>query len=189
MAEMVIVEQTPSPETQKEVEMDVKQMVLSYLDEAERTERDAFLNVMADLKSIWMAAKDLHYHAKGEPFYGIHLLADMLADSEKFFDEIAEIYFLGEKSEPPPDMRDIFGRALGINLDTNNEADRVNVEEYGTENDLYLKRLIAACNLTIADVEKAKTASGTLAGTQAVLDEISKTVLKGLGLLNRTDKN
>ena len=92
MAEIAVVETPAVVNPIAEGNQDMGQMFMSFIDAADKEESEAFLDLMAGLKSIWMAAKDLHYHAKGEPFYGLHLLADMVADSEKFFDEIAEIY-------------------------------------------------------------------------------------------------
>lgn len=184
MAEIAVVETPAVVNPIAEGNQDMGQMFMSFIDAADKEEAETFLDLMAGLKSIWMAAKDLHYHAKGEPFYGLHLLADMVADSEKFFDEIAEIYYLGERGEPPPDMREIFSRAVSENLNAKLAIE--DAQKFGTENDIYLKRLIAACGFVIGGVEKAKSITGNLAGTQAVLDEISKTILKDLGLLKRS---
>jgi len=175
-------------EPAKPEEMDVRQMVLSFLDAAEAEETDAFLTVMADFKAIWMAAKDLHYNAKGDAFYGVHLLADMVADTEKFFDDLAEVYYLGEKGVPPPKMRHVMKAALNEEKYSQESADKVSAEEGADLTNLLVKRLMAACRITLADIEKAKTMPGLLAGTHAVLDEASRKLLVDIGLLAQTDK-
>lgn len=47
-------------------------------------------------------AKEIHYHAHGESFYGIHLLMDRVADGiYETIDKIKEVYYLGDIQDPP----------------------------------------------------------------------------------------
>ena len=54
------------------------------------------------LTAIREYAKDIHYNAHGEAFYGIHLLMDRIADGiyDKI-DAIKETYYLGNIQQPP----------------------------------------------------------------------------------------
>lgn len=47
-------------------------------------------------------AKEIHYHAHGESFYGIHLLMDRVADGlYDTIDKIKEVYYLGDITDSP----------------------------------------------------------------------------------------
>ena len=47
-------------------------------------------------------AKEIHYHAHGESFYGIHLLMDRVADGlYDTIDKIKEVYYMGDITDPP----------------------------------------------------------------------------------------
>ena len=54
------------------------------------------------LTAVREFAKDIHYHAHGESFYGIHLLMDRVADGiyDKI-DELKEVCYLGNINEVP----------------------------------------------------------------------------------------
>ena len=57
------------------------------------------------LTAVREFAKDIHYHAHGESFYGIHLLMDRVADNIiKYIDELKEVCYLGEIQEVPPSL-------------------------------------------------------------------------------------
>lgn len=60
------------------------------------------LQILARLTAIKGFAKDIHYTADGEPFYGIHLLMDRVVDGlDDFIDSINEVVYMGRDSEPP----------------------------------------------------------------------------------------
>ena len=60
------------------------------------------LELLALLCAIKNYAKDIHYNAKGESFYGIHLLMDRVTDNlDSFSDTIKEVCYMGAGNEPP----------------------------------------------------------------------------------------
>lgn len=60
------------------------------------------LQILARLTAIKGFAKDIHYTAIGESFYGIHLLMDRVVDGlDDFIDSINEVAYMGKGTEPP----------------------------------------------------------------------------------------
>lgn len=60
------------------------------------------LQILAKLTAIKGFAKDIHYSAEGESFYGIHLLMDRVVDGlDGFIDSINEVVYMGKDKEPP----------------------------------------------------------------------------------------
>lgn len=60
------------------------------------------LDILARLTAIKHYAKDIHYTAKGESFYSIHLLMDRVVDGlDDFIDSINEVYYMGAGDNPP----------------------------------------------------------------------------------------
>lgn len=60
------------------------------------------LQILAKLIAIKGFAKDIHYSAKGESFYGIHILMDRVVDGlDDFIDSINEVAYMGRDMEPP----------------------------------------------------------------------------------------
>lgn len=140
----------------------------------------AVVNTLAGLKAVEMVAKDLHYRAKGKTFFAIHELADMIWEVRHFIDELIEVYYLGEKCTIPPLMEDICSKALAM-ANSIGYASPTALKE-----DALLCRLQVRCEVVIKLVEEAKKLA-LRSGTQAVLDDISKKMLKSVGLLNRTN--
>lgn len=139
---------------------------------------DLITDLVAHLKRIGMAAKDLHYRAKGKPFYGEHLLADLVMDVESNFDDLIEVYFLGQTGITPPRMSDICMQAatLPVNYQTN---------EFYFESGLF-----DICFKTARLVERIKKDCPDLAaGVHAILDKISQESYTAIGLLDRTMKS
>ena len=142
--------------------------------------------IVANLCTVGMLAKDLHYRARGRAFYAIHLLADLVWEVRKSVDELLEVYYLGEKQTVPPLMAAYESHAAktvesilgGVNVTADFSG------EY--HEDQILQALIVACKETAELVEQAK-AKPLRSGTNAVLDEISKKALQNAGLLGRTD--
>ena len=139
---------------------------------------DLMTDLIAHLKRIGMAAKDLHYRAKGKPFYGEHLLADLVYQVEGNFDDIIEVYFLGQTGLTPPRMADICMQSatLPVNYQTN--------EVY------FESGLFDICFQTARLVERIKKECPDLAaGVHAILDKISQESYTAIGLLDRTMKD
>lgn len=60
------------------------------------------LDILVRLVAIKNFAKDIHYTANGDSFYGVHLLMDRIADGlDDFSDSIKETVYLGNDSLPP----------------------------------------------------------------------------------------
>lgn len=60
------------------------------------------LQILSRLTAIKGFAKDIHYTAKGESFYGVHLLMDRVVDGlDDFIDSINEVVYLGGDNLPP----------------------------------------------------------------------------------------
>ena len=138
---------------------------------------DMITDLIAHLKRIGMAAKDLHYRAKGKPFYGEHLLADLVMDVESNFDDLIEVYFLGQTGITPPRMADICRQAA--NLIVGHQR-----------NEFYFESgLFDICFKTARLVERIKHDCPDLAaGVHAILDKISQEAYTAIGLLDRTMK-
>lgn len=65
------------------------------------------LQILAKLTAIKGFAKDIHYTAEGESFYGIHLLMDRVVDGlDDFIDSINEVVYM-EKGVEPPASREV----------------------------------------------------------------------------------
>jgi DNA-binding ferritin-like protein len=138
---------------------------------------DDMLDLMALMKRIGMAAKNLHYRAKGKPFYGLHLLSDLVVQVEHDTDEIAEIYYLGERGIEPPKMEEVCLKAATLPL-TGDEGDKY-----------YISALLHITLETMHKVENIKKKYSELkSGVVAVLDHVSQQCLLSIGLLDQTMK-
>lgn len=135
----------------------------------------SFETLAADLKRIGMSSKNLHYRYKGKEFYGMHLLADLVYDVEKFVDDLIEVYFMGECGCDAPRMEDICRKATEI-------------EVIGPSDELYFVGCLHNIVFkALRDVEQIKKDFPTIkAGTHAILDNISQKCLVAIGLLDRT---
>lgn len=181
---MEVVEVVAPATTPIEEELTAKELVIKMLDEAEAKEKTCAEKVCAGIKAVGLAAKDLHYRAKGEAFYSEHLLADLGWNIERLTDEFIEVYYLGDKGWNPPVLGQIYCMANGWLVENGGfapEGDDVSTEYWA-------RRLLRACEDLVAQVEVAKDVLTKKAGTQAVLDEISKQVLQVVGLLKRNLK-
>lgn len=181
---MEVVEVVAPATTPIEEELTAKELVIKMLDEAEAKEKTCAEKVCAGIKAVGLAAKDLHYRAKGEAFYSEHLLADLGWNIERLTDEFIEVYYLGDKGWNPPVLGQIYCMANGWLVENGGvapEGDDVSTEYWA-------RRLLRACEDLVAQVEVAKDVLTKKAGTQAVLDDISKQVLQVVGLLKRNLK-
>lgn len=138
---------------------------------------DLITELTAHLKRIGMAAKDLHYRAKGKAFYGEHLLADLVLKVEENADDLIEVYFLGQTGITPPRMADVCMQAATLPVD------------YPTNEFYFEKGLFDICFKTARLVERIKKDCPNLvAGVHAVLDKISQEAYTAIGLLDQTIK-
>jgi hypothetical protein len=164
--------------------VDAKELVLKMLDEAEAKEKTCAEKICAGIKAVGLASKDLHYRAKGEAFYSEHLLADLGWQIERLTDEFIEVYYLGDKGWDPPLMGQVYCMANTWLLDNGG----IPPEGDEASTDYWARRLLRVCEDLVSQVEVAKDVLTKKAGTQAVLDEISKQVLQVIGLLKRNLK-
>lgn len=133
-------------------------------------------DLMAKVKRIGMCAKDLHYRAKGKPFYGLHQLADLAYQIEEDTDHIAEIYFMGDRGIEPPRMDEVFQRAIDL------------VVLYPKDDRYFIGGLMDICRVTMHSIESIKQNFEVKSGVAAVLDKISEHCLLSIGLLDQTMK-
>ena len=134
--------------------------------------------LMAKVKRIGMCAKDLHYRAKGKPFYGLHQLADLAYEVESDTDQIAEIYFLGDRGIEPPRMETVFRMACDETV------------IYPKDDNYFIGGLMDACRTTMHYIEGIKAQFPAIkSGVCAVLDKISEHCLLAIGLLDQTMKH
>lgn len=133
--------------------------------------------LLADLKRIGMSAKDLHYRSKGKPFYGIHLLADLIWEVAHEADDLVEVFFMGQLQKDPPLMEDVCRLAVDLKV------------WYVRNHNYFISGLNSICLKTMHDIEKIKKAYPEIyAGTHAVLDAISQKCLVAIGLLTKTQE-
>lgn len=134
-------------------------------------------DLMAHIKCIGMCAKDMHYRCKGKSFYGLHQLADMTWKLEDETDQIAEIYFMGERGITPPRMQEVCKSAAEIHV------------VYPSDDKYFIGGLMNICLRTMNMIEGIKKNFPDLkSGTIAVLDQISQQCLLNIGLLDQTLK-
>ena len=133
--------------------------------------------LMAHIKCIGMCAKDMHYRCKGKSFYGLHQLADLTWKLEEETDQIAEIYFMGERGITPPRLKDVYTTAIAIDV------------LYPKDDKYFIGGLMDICLKTMHKIEAIKQSFPDLkSGTVAVLDQISQQCLLNIGLLDQTMK-
>ena len=162
---------------------DAKTLIMTMLEEAEAKEKTCAEKICAGIKAVGLASKDLHYRAKGESFYSEHLLADLGWKVERLTDDFIEVYYLGDKGWEPPLMGAIYCMANAWLVENQGAS-----SDEGTTTEYWARRLLRICEDLVANIEVAKDVLTKKAGTQAVLDEISKEVLQVVGLLKRNLK-
>lgn len=122
------------------------------------------------LEAIKNYAKDIHYHAHGESFYGIHLLMDRVYDGlDDKIDQIKEVCYLGAIEEVPP-SKDII-RVAAAYIPDITEDNKANIGR--------LSDLIAR---TLDEIARLK---GDSAAKDAVLDAVAEDIQLKRGLLWR----
>lgn len=129
------------------------------------------LELLALLTAIKQYAKDIHYNAKGDSFYGIHLLMDRIADNlDSFGDTIKEVCYMGAGSEPPA-SRDILKYAVAY------------IPVIGEDNKASLTLLD---NLIIKALEKVEAIKDTDRADNSVLDSIAQDLKLKRGLVEHS---
>lgn len=121
-------------------------------------------------------AKDIHYNAHGESFYGIHLLMDRVAEGlDQYIDDIKENLYLGWHNTPPS-SKEIFkiAEAMMPELDHTDNLSMIRV----------LRDFISGTLENICELVQNTTI--LMNGDIALLDDISKDLRKKRGLLNCT---
>lgn len=170
-----------APTTSPAKPIDAKSLIINMLEEAEAQEKTYAEKICAGIKAVGLAAKDLHYRAKGSAFYSEHLLADLAWNVEKLTDDFIEVFYMGDKGWTPPLMGQIYCTANSW-LTEGDEAVEGQTTEY------WAARLLRACKDVVEQIEVAKDVLNKKSGTQAVLDDISKQVLQVCGLLTQNLK-
>ena len=124
------------------------------------------------LTAIREYAKEIHYHAHGDGFYGIHLLMDRVADGiYETIDKIKEVCYLGEINDPPRSSEILKVAAAYIPDITEENADNI-----GRLSDLVARTLDHIQGLKVYQDSPAKS---------AVLDAIAEDLQLKRGLLWR----
>ena len=120
-------------------------------------------------------AKDIHYQAHGEAFYGIHLLMDRVADGlDQYIDDIKENLYLGWRNMPPS-SKEIFKIAEAM------------MPELDHTNNLYMiTTLRDFINGTLENISELVQNTTILMNGDIALLDISKDLRKKICLLNCT---
>lgn len=129
--------------------------------------------LLANVEAVKMLAADWHYNAIGNPFYGLHLLADKIADDfNGLEDELKEVYYLGEKKSVPPTAGVITEAALA---------------EYNSVEGASLQaKLSIALGILAAHAEELSRKDDFSIGTESILDSLSAKAYRAIGLIERT---
>lgn len=174
-----LIEYLANPNPIVEVETIVTPIMSSEEKElARKAELDVEMKLlMAEIKKIAMTAKNLHYRAKGKPFYGVHELADLVWQTGLITDQIAEIYFMGERKIEPPIMEEVYLKACSL-------PDKEVITQ-----DNYFEAVLFACSTVVAHVERIKKEYTFISGVMPVLDHISEQCLLAIGFLSQSLKH
>ena len=127
------------------------------------------LDILARLTAIQQYAKDIHYTAKGDPFYAVHLLADRVADGlDDFSDSIKETHYLGG-GELPPQSKEVLRLAIAyipVLTDTREDLTRLG-------------------SLISSTLDALGETMGNGRADASLLDNIAQDLKLKLGLINR----
>lgn len=129
--------------------------------------------VLLEMKAVSWLAHNLHYRAKGESFYSLHLLADKYSFSE-LRDRLIEVAILGDETVVPTDNE------LAAELVEQN----VGKLEGEVTNEKLIKELAERLDLLSYTTEQVKRDTSSVGGVVSVLDEISNIALTWKNLLN-----
>lgn len=142
-------------------------------------------NIMATIVYTNMIAEDLHYRAKGESFYGLHLLADRIRGGLKDAnDGLKENFYMGELQIIPPSPVEIHEAANAL---YENELRLVPLSDGDADNKTLLVRMRDALHYLAALIEEFKSDNATLqSGTTAIIDNVAQHAINSLALVNRS---
>ena len=128
-------------------------------------ELDNIKTLLALLCAIDWLANDLHYRSEGTGFYEKHLLADRIRDFGDAEDQLKEAYYLGFKSMPPPDDKEMAHSATVIYNAMKGASSSAE------------SQLCGAFGLMQKAVDACKKEASLPAGIHAILDGISEKAL------------
>lgn len=134
--------------------------------------------ILSQIKAVRMLSRDWHYNASGRAFYGEHLLADLVLDETEQSDALIETFFLGEKTMAPPSQCEIAREALSLIDKVKGERQNEGV----SDNALFVKTLLS---LTAAHAEEISRTINISIGTKSIIDSISASCYKLIGLIER----
>lgn len=127
------------------------------------------LDILARLTAIQQYAKDIHYTAKGEQFYAVHLLMDRVAEGlDDFSDSIKETHYLGG-GELPPQSKEVLRLAIAyipVLTDTREDLTRLG-------------------SLISSTLDALGETMGNGRADASLLDNIAQDLKLKLGLINR----
>lgn len=165
------IEVSPAPpQTEPEIESAIG---------AEQTCDGQMLALLAHVNRVGMCAKDVHYLVKGQQFYGLHKLADLVWEVGNTTDDLIECYYMGARGIEPPRMAAVAQVACSIP-----------VSYPGRDmNENLIGGLYLLCIDTVHLIERIKADNPKLlAGVSSVVDGLSQKLLVVIGLLDQTLK-
>ena len=134
---------------------------------------DKINSLICYLIAIQNFCKDIHYNAKGEAFYGKHLLADRVQDNiSDYIDRIKEVSILGNDEDTLP-SGEYLSRATSLIPE---------IAESDKENFKSLENLIVNTLLAVQQLDSATKGEENLYGA------IAEDLQNSLGLINRQIK-
>ena len=134
---------------------------------------DPMVALAGALMAVGDSAKDLHYSAMGRAFYGLHLMADRIAEPiYGFCDKIKELAFAD--SDVPPSFSFV-------------EAERAVLEEGRGGNEDSLAQLSSALGKAEQALGAARSDGGE--GLNQLFDGIAEHLLTSMFLVNRSMKD
>ena len=125
------------------------------------------LDILARLTAIKHYAKDIHYTAKGESFYSIHLLMDRVVSGlDDFIDSINEVCYMGAGDNPPSSKEVLRLAQATIPVLTNTREN--------------LERLVGIIKATLSELDDIKD---TDRADNSLLDSIAQDLKLKRGLI------
>ena len=130
-------------------------------------------NLICSLIALQNFCKDIHYNAKGEAFYSMHLLADRVQDNlSDYIDRLKEVCILGNDEETLP-SGEYLSRATSLIPE---------IESSNKKNFESLENIIVNILTLIQNIEPATKGEDNLYGA------IAEDLQNSLGLINRQIK-
>lgn len=135
----------------------------------------ALYEVLVSIELVEWLLKDVHYRAQDEWFYALHELAERI-DFGDVEDDLKECYWMGERTELPPDEATIHASTVDAALKYRGAL---------SNHDL-LQAVMDAASFGKDNVETAKKTPDLSGGVQALLDDASKCFLRTRALCWRS---